>query len=216
MTPCKICDITAQTESDRTLYDTPVYQSEHFLVLPTVGALIEDWLLLVPKCHCLCIGTLPDSLGDELRDVYDVVRTAIKKAHPDVVVFEHGPAKPGSPVGCSVDHAHLHFVGLPLIRTAVQEFTDATINWCRMSHLAELRSIAEQGKDYLFFEDANREMWVGTATDIPSQLFRKVAADYLGRKHQYDWRTYPFPELANQSYRKYDALFRAEKSDFEI
>ena len=74
------------------------------------GPLVQGWLLVVPKdCH-LCIGAPPVQLIAELIGFLDDVVSSVRTEYGPVAVFEHGPIRPLTAVGCGVDYAHVHVV----------------------------------------------------------------------------------------------------------
>jgi len=83
----------------RDLWDTPLFESESFLALPTVGALVEGWLLVIPKTASLSFAHLFSHLLSELQGFLGEV-VPVLESH-------YGSAKTGSTLGCGVDYAHL-------------------------------------------------------------------------------------------------------------
>ena len=68
MTNCRLCsDLLRQDTVED--WDEPLFESPNFVVLPSLGALVEGWLLLVPKKHFICMGELPDSVANEMQEV---------------------------------------------------------------------------------------------------------------------------------------------------
>jgi diadenosine tetraphosphate (Ap4A) HIT family hydrolase len=94
----------------RELWDTPLFESRSFVAIPTVGALVEGWLLVVPKTAALSFARLSTGQLSELGEFLDEIVPFIESAYGPVSVFEHGPAIANSSVGCGVDYAHLHLV----------------------------------------------------------------------------------------------------------
>jgi diadenosine tetraphosphate (Ap4A) HIT family hydrolase len=92
------------------VWNKPLLESDHFVVLPSLGSLVPGWVLVIPKQHYLCIGALPQSLFPEFQRVKKEIVKLIASQFGDPCLFEHGPSSPGLKVGCSVDHAHLHVV----------------------------------------------------------------------------------------------------------
>src|SRR4051794_31502067 len=87
------------------LWDTPVYESESFVVVPTVGALVEGWLLVVPRKFRLCIARLAAAEFNELEGLLRDFLPVFEAAFGPASMFEHGAAKMCTSVGCGVDHA---------------------------------------------------------------------------------------------------------------
>ena len=170
-------------------WDEILFCSANFVALPTLGALVEGWLLIVPRRHYLSIGAFSPALLDELRDFRAHVRAAIEIAYGPVIVFEHGPAKAGNPAGCGVDHAHLHLIPwTERWRNTVDRFAPVAMKWRRTLGMDELSFLHGLGQDYLYFEEADGEAWITSSAEIPSQFFRQVVAAATDQVDRYDWK----------------------------
>src|SRR5258708_29134184 len=106
MNSCRLCcrDMSANP------WNEPLFESENFVVVPSLGALVEGWFLLLPKDHYLCMGALPQSLLDEMMQLRQTVLSFAEGTYEDICAFEHGPHQENRSIGCGVDHAHLHLV----------------------------------------------------------------------------------------------------------
>jgi ATP adenylyltransferase len=113
-------------------YNKPIIESENFLVIPSLGSLIEGWLLIVPKKYHLNISQL--SLADmvELEMVIaELGRRFLSMVSKDqFVIFEHGPTLENSVAGCGVDYAHLHWVPTNFdLLNGVKAFLNLDYTW---------------------------------------------------------------------------------------
>src|SRR3954463_3923790 len=112
MPSCTLC-AELNSEASREVWNRPLLETDNFAVIPSLGALIEGWVLLVPKLHCVSLGALPDTLRDEADSLERVMRMTLRaQYHHPIVSFEHGPSASLHGTGCGVDHAHLHLVPL--------------------------------------------------------------------------------------------------------
>lgn len=177
----------------RDLWDTPVFESRSFVVLPTVGALVEGWLLVVPKTPALSFAHLSTSQFSELDCFLRDIVPVIESNYGPVSVFEHGPASRGSTVGCGVDYAHLHLVPtLCDLHTGAREIAP-NVQWDELRSIEEIRRCATLTDGYWFLQQAyaSSQCYVGRCTygKPTSQLFRKVIAKHLGCPSAYDWKS---------------------------
>jgi len=112
MTNCRMCsNLGIHTPADD--WDKPLLESENFAALPSLGALVEGWLLLVPRRHFISVGALPQPLLREMEEMKRLLCSAVEENYGQACIFEHGPSKANCAVGCGVDHAHLHVVPVP-------------------------------------------------------------------------------------------------------
>ena len=115
-------------------------------------------------------------------------------------MFEHGPADPGTAVGCGIDHAHVHLVpagSLDLTSTALREFSD--LAWRPARSFSDTRDASVMGVPYLYVESPGAAAWIATGHDIPSQALRRILAAEQGRPDEYDWKAFPRLEMVQET-----------------
>lgn len=191
MQTCCICTSIASVAS-RDFWNQPLHETSNFSVVPSLGSLIEGWVLIVPKRHVICMGELPDQLWDEMTDLKTTIAAALIERYGEVCAFEHGPHGPNREVGCGVDHAHLHLVPISTkidLAKAAESFLPAGTAWSAAT-MNDCRAAFSQRKDYLYVEQqaAGR---IATGTALGGQIFRKAIAAQLGIPGEFNWREYP-------------------------
>lgn len=172
-------------------WNYPLFESPNFVVLPSLGALIEGWLLLVPKKHFICMGAVPGSIAAEMQEMKDMICKHVQQYYGQVCVFEHGPSRANVSVGCGVDHAHLHIVpvAFDLISAVTPLLPEDTI-WSG-AKLEECQAAFKRGEDYLYIEQPVGVGLIATNQGFGSQLFRRAIATQIGIANQFNWREYP-------------------------
>jgi diadenosine tetraphosphate (Ap4A) HIT family hydrolase len=191
MSTCKIC-AELSVKNGRAPWNEFLLETEHFAVIPSLGALVEGWLLIVPKTHHLSMGAVPIDWRQEADDLQEQVQVLLRNRYDKpVLVFEHGPSATNHGTGCGVDHAHLHLVPLDCdILPFVEPFVPANLEWkfCAWEERAE----AYQAKlDYLYFKQNGSIGRIALSKDFGSQVFRKAISFYLGIPEEFSWREYP-------------------------
>jgi len=173
-------------------WDRVIVESANFVVIPSLGALVEGWVLVVPKHSRICLGAIPQGLWPELIGLVDAVGGQLKAKYGPVALFEHGPAAQDTLVGCGVDHAHLHLVPTEIPLLAGAQELAPRVTWRPETSLRATCSYRRAGQAYLYLEQPlGSAPFVGTGAVIPSQLFRRVIARYLGKPEKYDWKSNP-------------------------
>lgn len=176
----------------RELWDTPIFESRAFVALPTVGALVEGWLLVIPKTPALSFARLSPAQLSELGEFLDEIVPAIESAYGPVSVFEHGPAITNSSVGCGVDYAHLHLVPTRCNLLAGAREIAPNVRWDQIKSFNEIQNYASLADDYWFLKQNYRSdlCHLGRCEygNPISQLFRRVIANHLGRSSTFDWK----------------------------
>jgi ATP adenylyltransferase len=189
MMACKICSDLCSKEP--AFWNVPLFESANFRVLPSLGALVEGWLLLLPKQHVVSMGALDDELVAEMQHVKNLLVSPMERAYSSVCAFEHGPSKANSLLGCGVDHAHLHIVALKFdLLSAVQPFLPKDVSWSPAS-FAECKTLHRKGDDYLYLEQPIGLGRIASHREFGSQLFRRAIAAQIGVPDQFSWREHP-------------------------
>jgi len=191
---CGFCARFRSAKSNKSVppWDKIHFQSKNFVVFTSLGALVEGWLLIVPKDHALCLGALSQQLHLELDELRGQVSLALEECYGPVTVFEHGPAQPCHSVGCGVDHAHLHILPTQInLIEGVKDIFPEPLNWESVRGVQETARLYKAGQPYLYVEQSPGMGYVTTHPNLQSQMFRKVIARHIGRPEQYNWREFP-------------------------
>jgi ATP adenylyltransferase len=185
--------VTEGRFTEREFFNQALLESSHFKVLPSLGSLVEGWLLIVPKKHFICFGALESpNLYQELDELVAEVCSIVEREFGDYIIFEHGPSQLNSVVGCGVDHAHLHIVPMTVDLMLESKRHISNCVWNKAEGIESTRAFFNRNENYLFIQDNDRSCFIATAPQIPSQTFRKIIAEKLGISNKYDWKKYPF------------------------
>lgn len=168
-------------------WDTPVLETERYVVVPTLGSILPGWLLVIPRAHNLSFAQLSRASGE---NPIDVVRSVTNRIGCDNWIwFEHGAAEQNTSVGCGVDYAHLHVLLEP--HFCVDEFESATAqlsgrSWEPGQAESVYRALAPNVPYHVF---GNGEAaWSLSGPDLGSQFFRRVVAAQVGRPSEWNYR----------------------------
>lgn len=179
------------------MFDVDIGTYNFAAVIPTRGALLPEWLMLVPRVQCLAVRELEVSARRLLMEYANEVSGWITAAAGHAIVFEHGAGHVGSTVGCGVDQAHLHVAGI------AEGFTDWVIDnsdgvvWHQVNPCDPWRDM-DSGSDYLVLIDGPRA-WKALPHVPTSQFLRRKIAAFLGRPEEWDYRRHPNVENAKRT-----------------
>jgi ATP adenylyltransferase len=167
-----------------------LHETAHFVVLPTLGMLVEGWLLIVPKKEHLNFGQLSSVEIEDYRQLTDYLHEFYRACYSEPVVFEHGPAMARTSVGCGVDYAHRHIVPLDfsLIGWAKELVKE---NWVCAPDSDTIQELAAMGVSYLHIRESGFD-WIAVGENIGSQVLRKVIAVATSQSEKWDWKQYHF------------------------
>lgn len=186
---CRFCAIR-DDEKALGAADSKLTEDRGYFAIPSIGALVEGWTLVVPNKHSTSLRAVY-SESDFLSFVGSVAAT-VSEVYGPLIAFEHGPNVEGSGTGCGTDHAHLHLVPFPALTAEAIDSADLGFR------SIDRRSIAEHvgNNEYLaFFPDIvgtpNRAMVA--LLDAPiSQYFRHLIGKKLGLSgSEIDYRRSP-------------------------
>lgn len=186
---CRFCRILDGHDMSNPV-DVPFLESESYVSIASIGALIEGWSLVVPRDHCLSLRDHYQGL--EFVTFRKTVVERVMSEYGPTVMFEHGPDHCGSVTGCGTDHAHLHIVP-SLFPVMSMLHANGVSNW-RRARASEISRLAE-GSEYLFFSDAPSDDdpvgFFSRVTVPSSQFFRKAIAIAIGQEAVSDYKTHP-------------------------
>src|SRR5258708_20566119 len=174
-TSCCFCDSLVPGLS-KAQWDTILHDSGNFLVVPTKGALVPGWLLVVAKRHVLCAGAAAESELEELTDCLSIAQRMVRKGFGEPTVFEHGPSASGTSLGCGIDHLHIHVAALPfsLREATTRQFPQ--VYWKPITGISATTSLFAAQMGYGLVREPGGCMSVCTPPDYIRQLFRRVIA----------------------------------------
>lgn len=206
MRQCAYCQniLSSSGSPFRQPWDMILHETPSYVVVPTLGAFVEGWVLIVSKRHVPAMGALMLDELQELSRLMTEVRATMKSTYGSAAVFEHGPVCGGTPFGCGVDHAHLHVVPVhtrlvPLIEKQLGQAPQ----WRSMRGPEDLHEMHSAGVSYLYVvENGQDGGWASGILDAPSQFMRRVLANQLGIPNLYDYRKYPFRDTVISTVRR--------------
>jgi ATP adenylyltransferase len=208
MSICSLCRNSISRHASAA-WNRPVFESENFVALASLGSLVEGWLLLLPKVHYISVGALPRGLIAEFEQVKQLLVERLQNEYGSVCAFEHGPSTPSRKIGCSVDHAHLHLVPLSFdLANAASPFLPLGTEW-KEATWENCHSACAGNQDYLYLEQPLGKGRISTHGHFDSQIFREGIASYLRKLSEYSWREYPQLDLLNPA--EYSGISQIKK-----
>jgi diadenosine tetraphosphate (Ap4A) HIT family hydrolase len=206
---CRMCQ-SLTLEGSTKLYNTILWQTEHFVVLPTLGQFIEGWVMVVDKLHSRCSAVLEKGILGELSSLVDMVRHVLESVYGATVVFEHGPGKKSEfGAGCCVRHTHLHIVPCKVCSKFRSLIPFNCYQRTRLEDILE----PNKGNGYLLVSannDINLYNLYLIDTVIPRQYLRQILAVAEDCSQYWDWRLYPFHNSINQTIVKLSKVLTQE------
>ena len=184
--------LLCEHNGERAACDQVLLETHECVVAPTLGAIVPNWLLVVPRCPVVNFRKWRAVTRKDPVWLLGEILARLEIEAERTIWFEHGPLAEGSPVGCGIDHAHLHFlVDAPFSfeQFAASMVENGHVDWRRSSSWEAYDSISDECS-YLVGGSLNEAL---LATDVEvagSQFFRRVVAVLAGKPNQWDYRTH--------------------------
>lgn len=183
---CPFCQEFVKENSNILNESRIIAETNSFILLPTTGGFIENYLLILPKTHLNCFGELTIEQFKELKRIIEWQKKVNKDYfNCNTSMFEHGALHPVNTSGKSIVHAHLHI--FPNNKTLIPEINKYGFSIIGIDDIEDLNKICINNETYLYYSDINDKNYVILHTGIPSQFLRKVLADSKGISN-WNWR----------------------------
>lgn len=189
-----------------------IYESNRFIVLPTLGEFIHGYPIIIPKKHVMSCAEFDEETMQEFIEVLDDVLFMLSKTYKTkkFLVWENGTGNGGKgKAKDSVVHSHVHvapsrltankieqIAGFPLRKITAKELSNYTMH----SYL-----LIKDGKNWRINDEPS--------VYIPRQFIRQLIAGELNIGGDiWNWRTHPF---INKMHETYDQIITAMHNDWE-
>jgi ATP adenylyltransferase len=187
---CPFCP-SLLTQARSVPWNTVLAENEHFLTMPSKGALVPGWVLVVAKRHTLCSGSLG---ADELRNLgtaIDEARFIVSRSFGHATIFEHGPFRSGTALGCGIDHMHFHVVPLSFSLVEAVNHRVPGMQWQRITGISQLSEVHRAGVGYCVVQEPAGPLVLCRPPDDIRQLLRQAIATHLGVPDSFDYAAHP-------------------------
>ena len=194
---CRLCSIGKSRHINGNV-DKPIHETPNYMVIPSIGAFIDGWVMIVPRKHIYDMSELYED--DEFVRLALKIYKYIEEKFGRTVMFEHGASYSGSPTGCGVDHAHFHFV--PFVESLLEDLKETRLPWqkCIASEITNKSC----GRDYLFYSETPPTLskingYLHIVDRPVSQFFRKILARKTGNELISDYKNFPLLEKTQRT-----------------
>ena len=179
---CPFCQI-----DNTKIYNQTIEETKNFIIKPTLGSIVPGYILVIPKKHVSSILNLDLELKKEYKSILNKYRCIFKKMYGIYpLIFEHGTIDSNESTSQSVIHAHTHIVNY---NYKWEKEILKKLNFFKINSLE-----VTPNKNYIYYVSPKGVEYL-TLDFLPqSQLMRKLIANDLNIKEQYDWHKFPFLE----------------------
>ena len=201
MRNCVFCEIDKTKK-----YNTIIEETDNFLIMPTIGSLVDGYLLIVYKKHLYSISKVPDEIKKEYIGIINKYRKLFKERYGKYpIVFEHGSPDPNGMCTCCLIHAHSHIVNHNYLKE--KEILKKE-KFKKINSFNDIKS----DTNYIYYKSDNGTDYVSYDYEPISQLMRIYIAKDLNIEEKYNWRTNPFKENIEKTINKFQKLNQSKKT----
>lgn len=175
------------------LLNRKLYETRRWIIIPTIGSCVENYLLFVHKDHTIS-GAYCDyidflELNALIKAVYQYNYVKYKKP---TILFEHGTIEEPRISGCCVTHTHFHVVPFESdLEKDIEQWLERAgpIKKSVISSCNQLTDQLIKKADYIFYQSPSGKSIVFEPKMSVSQLVRQIIFSKLGIPNRYDWKT---------------------------
>ena len=174
-------------------YDRPLMKTRDWVVAPTLGAIVPNWLIVVPRRPALNFRSWHEKTGTNPAAIVSDLCEHLSLAADKVLWFEHGPKIVGTEVGCGVDYAHLHLILDPAFsfETFMERVEESSsLDW-QQSSPKEAYSRLTGRNSYLVIGMGNHVKITEGVEQTGSQFLRRMVAAAIGQAEMWNYRHHP-------------------------
>lgn len=188
MKSSKFLWLTHPSTNVRPLHDIVVLENDYFVAMPSLGALVDDWLVVIPRRPMATLSSMTNQERAALNDLRGQLKTKVSARNQSEALyeFEHGGVY-GGVVSCGVDQAHLHMAWLPF--NLIEICKQKELGWRQSEDVSLLNRESAGLIDYLFVQGHGHAM-IANPQQPTSQWFRKLIGETLGSV-EWDYKLAP-------------------------
>jgi diadenosine tetraphosphate (Ap4A) HIT family hydrolase len=189
---------------NHTISSRIIDETENWVCVPTVGAFVLGYVLIISKIHYNCFSVIPPDMYDCLEQFVHKQKNIIKQIFSfDCVVFEHGTISDKYQGANSIDHAHIHVVPCKgsIWSKIQQKYKLHTVLYFETYSEMLIYANRQSLNSYLTFCDTDGRCYlIDDASNFPSQFFRMVLAAESGVEQKWNWKEHMFLQNGIKTY----------------
>lgn len=192
MKNCPFCNFNRKL-----LYNEIIEETNNFFIVPSLGSLVEGYILVVPKKHICCTSNMCDNDIEDYNKIIEKYRNLFKEIYGRYpIIFEHGTLNTSGKSASSVVHGHTHIVNHNYKNEKV------ILDKLKMNKINSILDI-DKNKNYIYYKSPNGTNYITYDFKPISQIMRLYIAEDLGIKDKYNWKLYRFDDNIKKTINKF-------------
>ena len=185
---CSIC--TAIKSEPDLIQNTVLFESERFVLLPTIGPLVAGHAMLASKVHYESLGEMGSLAISEFKEILKFFKQKFS-FFSNVLITEHGSYNEQKGGACIV-HTHIHLIpGFSNCFNILDDILPTTL----ITDLLQIENIRDP---YILNMNCNNEFRLYEAYNSYSQIVRKAICKKYNRNDS-DWSIDPKNDLIEKT-----------------
>lgn len=166
-----------------------IYETANWIVIPTLGAFVSGYVLVVSKKHYVSIGDCPSYYYYELECIVETIRKIFLREYKmPAIAFEHGAISEENNSGCCTTHTHLHL--LPFEGDIMADIVNDGFTIKKIQSYNSLKKQIRSNKSYIYYQNNEGVKFLIEGQKVPSQYVRQIVADKLDIIERWDWKVH--------------------------
>jgi len=183
---CTLCRVVDSGRAkDRPFYDTHLFSTKSFVVIPAVGPVNVGHVMVVSREHVPNFACLSRHQREEYEDLLRSICEDPSHGLSDVLEAEHGGAE-GERGGACITHVHVNLIPNS---GSFYDMLQGRLRQQSVDH--SLTTLEPSAAPYVLLRNSH-DVRLHSAKNAPSQLIRRILFEKLGRD---DWDWAAFPQL---------------------
>jgi len=200
--------LQGETSHATASHDQPLLARADWLVAPTLGAIVPNWLLLIPRDAVLNFRAWRELRGRSPEQLLLNLRQHLGLSEDEIIWFEHGPRSAGTLTGCGLDHAHIHILVRP--RFSFEAFAEKARSLSKLEWIAgtpeETHHRLTVNRSYLIAGSKDTAILAQDVEATGSQFFRRVVGALADAGDAWDYRRFPHADHIAETIRTFRSL----------
>ena len=202
---CRFCFIDKSKKYNEILEET-----KYFYITPTLGSLVDGYILIISKRHINSMTLLNEEELNEYKYLINKYRNKFKniyKKYP--IIFEHGTTNLNSNFSASsVVHAHTHIINYNFYDE------DNLIKNTKFKIINKLEEISKN-KNYILYINQNNKKYISYEFPSISQYMRMCISKELNILNKYDWHDNYFENNINLTINKIKEIGESDEENYK-
>jgi diadenosine tetraphosphate (Ap4A) HIT family hydrolase len=198
--------LTGQTAEGRI-----VWRDAEFALMPSLGPIVQDHMLIIPAYHTLSFANLSGPSLEGAENLIAKVGLFFSQQQRGITIFEHGAViltgtdyerrVKRAMCGACTDHAHVHIVPDVSAKVVISKVEELHIHTsiAALDRLCDLRQTVNAELPYILIGGSDKKSWsVLSMEHVPSQFVRRLLASLVGLL-EWDWRESPRIDMVQKT-----------------